>query len=314
MTDVESSWLAPKKWVPDFLRYLESEKGYSLKTSRNYRQSLLEASVFFVGKEWTNLEMLDFRRYLYHLSQKKTLKSASIRLHFSAMRSFYQYQLKLGLLKESPLAQLKLPAKEKRLPLFLSEEQMSAFLEAPSQLMAESGKNPKRGRAMETWQYLRDAAILEIFYSTGMRIDELVTLKIAAIYGEGREIRVVGKGKKERIVMLGAKARKAYAEYREHLPEMARSDFAIVAGNGKALSARMVQLMFKKYLLRAGLDHKLSPHKLRHSFATHLLDRGADLRSVQELLGHENVATTQVYTQVTAERLRSSYLQAHPRA
>lgn len=258
--------------------------------------------------------MPDFRRYLYQLSRQDKFKSASIRLRFSALRSFYKYQIRTGSLKENPLSELKLPVKEKRLPLFLSEDQVAVFLESPLKMMAEAQGKAKRGHSLEPWQYLRDAAILEIFYSTGMRIHELVGLRTADIHARNKAVRVVGKGKKERVVILGRKAIEAYEKYRQAVPLKARSDFAIVSSDGKALSARMVQLMFKKYLSHAGLDHNLSPHKLRHSFATHLLDRGADLRSVQELLGHENLSTTQVYTQVTADRLRSSYLKAHPRA
>jgi integrase/recombinase XerC len=310
----KNHWLEPKNWVPDFLHYMESEKGYSDKTSRNYRQSLLEVSKFFPGKSWSDLVMLDFRKYLYHLSQQGRFKAASLRLRFSAIRSFYKYQIRLGTLKSNPLDGLKLPVKEKRLPLFLSEDQITFFLESPLKMMAEALTREKRGNNLDPWQYLRDTAILEIFYSTGVRIHELVALKASDIHAQNKALRVVGKGKKERIVILGRKAKEAYEKYRQALPMKSRSEFAIVAPGGKALSARMVQLMFKKYLLHAGLDHKLSPHKLRHSFATHLLDRGADLRSVQELLGHENLSTTQIYTQVTADRLRSSYLKAHPRA
>ena len=314
MPEQKHSWLSPEGWVPDFLRYLELEKGYSDKTTRNYKQSLVEVSLFFAGKSWTDLRMPDFRRYLYHLSQKNQFKAASLRLRFSAIRSFYKYQIRIGTLKENPLSELRLPVKEKRLPLFLSEDQVTVFLESPLKMMTEAKGQAKRGHSLEPWQYLRDAAILEIFYSTGIRIHELVGLLASDIQLRNKAVRVVGKGKKERLVILGRNAMEAYEKYRQAIPLKARSDFAIVAPDGRSLSARMVQLMFKKYLSRSGLDHKISPHKLRHSFATHLLDRGADLRSVQELLGHENLSTTQIYTQVTAERLRSSYLKSHPRA
>jgi integrase/recombinase XerC len=308
------SWIEPKTWAPDFLHYLEHEKEYSRLTCRNYRHSLEEVAVFFTGKSWIELNLADFRRYLYHLSKTGKLDAASIRLRFSALKSFYNYQVRAGRLQESPLREIKLPKKEKRLPLFLSEDQVTVFLETPLKMMKEASQQIRRGRSLEPWQYLRDAAILEIFYSTGLRIHELASLKVTDIHGSSRQVRVVGKGKKERIVILGRKAMEAYESYRQALPRSARSDAAIVAPTGKPLSPRMIQLMFKKVLSHAGLDHNLSPHKLRHSFATHLLDRGADLRSVQELLGHEHVSTTQIYTQITADRLRSSYLKAHPRA
>jgi integrase/recombinase XerC len=308
------AWLESRAWVLNFLDHLDNEKGYSAKTSRNYQQMLWETTLFFPGKKWSELSLVDFRRYLYHLSQKKGLKIASIRLRFSALRSFYQYQIRLGLIKEGPLAGLKIPKHEKRLPLYLSEDQVNLFLNTPLKMMAEAGAQIKRGRALVTWQYLRDAAILEIFYSTGLRIHELVALKAKDFQSQDPIIRILGKGSKMRLVILGEKAMKAYENYREALPPRIRNQHAIVAPSGKPLSARMVQLMFKKVLAHAGLDHNLSPHKLRHSFATHLLDRGADLRSVQELLGHEKLSSTQIYTHVTVDRMRTAYLKSHPRA
>ncbi|NJK90938.1 MAG: tyrosine recombinase XerC [Blastochloris sp.] len=301
-------------WVQDFLRHLDSAKGYSDKTVRNYRQALMELRAFFADKKWDLLQTADFRRYLYHLMQQEKLKTASLRLRFSAFRSFYHHLIREGRLTRNPLLELKLPVKEKRLPLFLSEDQVEVFLRAPLEMGKAAENKKRRGKSLQAWQYLRDAAILEILYSTGMRIQELCSVQVGDIQSRGQIIRVMGKGKKERLVMLGSQARQAYERYREALPLSLSGEAALVGPSGEALGARSVQLMFKKYLAHAGLDPRLSPHKLRHSFATHLLDRGADLRSVQELLGHENLSTTQVYTQVTAERLRSSYQKSHPRA
>jgi site-specific recombinase XerD len=225
--------------------------------------------------------------------------------------------MRAGLTPESPLRELRLPAKKRRLPLFLSEEQALRLLAAPLELMKARRKQKKRGpgRELAEWQLWRDAAILEFFYSTGVRVAELAALRLTEVNFREKFARVVGKGNKERLVILGDPALAAIRAYREKLPEkLAVSEPLFVGPRGEPLTARAVQILFKRYLLRAGLDAKISPHKLRHSFATHLLDHGADLRGVQELLGHANLSTTQVYTQITAERLKRSYDQAHPRA
>jgi site-specific recombinase XerD len=172
----------------------------------------------------------------------------------------------------------------------------------------------KRGKELAKWQILRDAAILEMFYSTGLRLQELVDLEVDSVDERSLTMRVIGKGKKERMVVLGEPALEALQRYREALPPRLVGRVVFVGPSGKGLTPRAVQLLLKKYLELAGLDHRLSPHKLRHTFATHMLDGGADLRSLQELLGHTSLATTQIYTQVSAERLRRAYDDAHPRA
>jgi integrase/recombinase XerC len=290
----------------------------SPKTVRNYRHALGEFARMEPGVGWETAETDAFRMHLYRLSVERKLDTATLRLRFAALRSLYRFLIRRGWVKASPLTGLSLPSKEKRLPRFLSEAQVEALLAAPLQKRAaEAGGKRRRGRRREDWQYLRDAAILEFFYSTGMRVDELVSLGDADIDLRGGGVRVMGKGRKERLCLLGEPARGAYEGYRAVLAGAKKGghpEAAFVGPGGKGLTARAVQLLLKTYLAEAGLDPKLTPHKLRHSFATHLLDRGADLRSVQELLGHANLATTQVYTQVTAERLRKSYDRAHPRA
>jgi site-specific recombinase XerD len=309
--------LEPRGWTEDFLRHMEEGKGASPLTLRNYGKALEEFSAMTPGKTWPALQPLDFRTYLYALSKKETLKAASIRLRFSALRSFYKFLVRRERVKENPLEGMKLPLKEKRLPRFLSEEQVDRLLEAPLERMKRlegSGARRGPGRKKEEWQYLRDAALLEMAYSTGMRLHELTQLPDADIDRTNGTVRVLGKGGKERLCLLGRKGLESYRFYREALPLGADPQSAFVGSRGEALTPRAVQLLFKTYLEEAGLDAQLTPHKLRHSFATHLLDRGADLRSVQELLGHANVATTQIYTQVTSERLKKVYREAHPRA
>ncbi|MDR2463784.1 MAG: tyrosine recombinase XerC [Verrucomicrobiales bacterium] len=315
--ETKPAYLEPQEWAVEFLQHLTVSKGFSPLTLRNYGQTLREASALLADKNWRALTVTDFRRYLYQLSVRQRLSPASVRLRFSALRSFYKFLTRVGHTRENPLRDLQLPSKNKRLPLFMSEEQALKFLSSPLALWKERRQRKQcgRGRRLAKWQYLRDTAILECFYSTGVRVSELVGLKLRDVNFREKFARVVGKGRKERMVILGEPALAALREYREQLPERLRlCEPLFVSPNGSPLTARMVQILFKRYLVYAGLDVKISPHKLRHTFATHLLDHGADLRGVQELLGHANLSTTQVYTQVTAERLKKSYRQAHPRA
>jgi site-specific recombinase XerD len=314
MKDIKPVFLEPKDWVESFLRYLEHQKSFSAYTLRNYEQTITEFSKKYFGKNWKNLKQADFRQYLYALSGEGKMGTASVRLRFSALRSFYKYLIKQKHVMENPLTQLKLPNKPKRLPKFLSIEQVKQLLDAPLNLLKTLSSKKKAGRPMKEWQFYRDAAILEVFYSTGLRISELVSLRWEQIDERRQSIRVVGKGKKERLSVLGKPAIERLKEYREKIPQPLISKTVFVSDQGKELSDRTIQLSLKKYLSEAGLDHQLTPHKLRHSFATHLLEMGADLRSVQELLGHSNLSTTQIYTRVTADKLRRTYKDSHPRA
>ncbi|MEM9399042.1 MAG: site-specific tyrosine recombinase/integron integrase [Verrucomicrobiota bacterium] len=302
-------FLEPQEWTQRFFQYIENEKMQSSHTLRNYRQALGEVSVFFQGKQWDQLEYKDFRNYLFYLSKQDQLKGASMRLRFSALRSFYKYLQKFEIYEGNPVHTLKLPSTEKRLPKFLSEEQVTRFLEAPLELM----KSEKDTQA-KAWRYLRDAAILEFLYSTGLRISELVNAEEKDLDQNPPMIRVLGKGKKERLVPVGEYAMAALQKYRNTLPAHLHTGLLFIGPSGKKITPRAVQMMFKKYLAYAGLDPEITPHKLRHTFATHMLDHGADLRSVQEMLGHASLTATQIYTQVTTDRLKKSYEKSHPRA
>jgi len=307
--------MTPASWVDEFLAVLEVEKGYSLKTLRNYGHAIDEFSRAHSGARWDRLGADTFRDYLYGMVREGKLGPATIRLRFAALRSFYRFLLRRERVASNPLAGLTLPIKSRRLPQYLSEEQVLELLQAPERDWAgRQQAASRRGKPFQRWQMLRDAAILECLYSTGMRIDELVKMKDSDLDRRSGVLRVVGKGRKERMVILGKPALKAYRAYRDAVPMDASGEAAFVNPGGNPLTARAIQNLFKRYVVQAGLDTSLTPHKLRHSFATHLLDHGADLRGVQELLGHANLSTTQVYTQVTAERLRRSYNEAHPRA
>lgn len=286
-----------KRYIEKFLRYLEIEKNYSSLTLLNYRQDLEDFSNFL--KEETPLEGVDYlnlRRYLAHL-KGRNLKSRSIARKLSCLRSFFKFLCRDGYLKTNPTLSLSTFRLDKHLPSFLTEEEMLKLLQKPR------GNNERS---------LRDQAILETFYSTGMRISELVGLNIEDIDFISGVTKVRGKGKKERLLPVGEYALKAIRAY---LDKRRRRSFALFLNkNGRRLSTRGTRNVVRKYIRLASLGGHVSVHSLRHSFATHLLNRGADLRSVQELLGHANLSTTQIYTHLTTERLKRVYEKAHPHA
>jgi integrase/recombinase XerC/integrase/recombinase XerD len=235
---------------------------------------------------------------------KADMARASVRLRFAALRSFYVFLHMRGEIQKNTLLEVQLPKPEKRLPKFMTTSQVGTLLDTPAK--------SEKSRQAPTWMAARDAAILELFYSTGMRLSELVGLDVKDVDPIGETVRVFGKGARERICPVGGPALEAISHYRH----AARVETGPLFLNKlrRRISARAVDSLLKLRLRQAGLPADLSPHKLRHSFATHLLDNGADLRSVQTLLGHASLSTTQIYTHVTVERLKAAYLAAHPRA
>jgi integrase/recombinase XerC len=303
-----------------FLQHLATDRGASAYTQRNYRQALAEFQQWHqeerrASPAWEKLQRDDFRVYLRFLG-RHNLGRAAIQLRFCALRTFYKFLIRQGMVGESPIKNLALPKPGKRLPQFLTAQQMKDLLEAPLKLLPRAGvKESTRVRATALCR--RDVAVLETIYSCGLRISELCGLQAGDIDWAERLVRVRGKGKKERLVPIGETALKAIRGYWDVLPQPPSGEapvFFAVSKRPRPVSARDLQLRLKKYLALANLDPRLTPHKLRHSYATHLLDAGADLRSVQELLGHAHLVTTQVYTHLTTERLKRAYDQAHPRA
>jgi len=303
--------------VASFLDYLQTEAGSSPYTLRNYRQALTEFINWYeVSKNqsptWLRLKKTDFRAYLRFLGRGNLSRSA-VQLRFSALRSFYKHLIRRGKLTASPIKGISLPKKEKRLPQFLTPDQMIALLEAPLREL----HNVHKEEEVDPVPYLRDAAILEVIYSCGLRISEMCGLRVKDIDCEERLIRVQGKGKKERQLPISITALRAINGYWKAMEYPPTGDMPVFLANLDSLTPiypRIVQLRLKHYLQVTELDPSLTPHKIRHSYATHLLDAGADLRSVQELLGHENLTTTQVYTHLTTDRLKKAYDAAHPRA
>ena len=293
-----------------FLAHLGLDRAASPYTVRNYQEALVEFTCWHTAQRgappaWLTLERDDFRAYLRYLGRERLARSP-IRLRFSALRSFYKFLIRRGKLSATPIKNIQLPKLEKRLPRFLTSDQMLALLRAPGE---EHEAAVARGETRLETDRLRDRAVLETIYSCGLRISELCGLKVEDLDFEGALARVQGKGKKERIAPIGQHAIAAIQRYWKALPEFPKHHELVFR-----VTPMTVQRNLKTYLARAGLDPKITPHKLRHSFATHLLDRGADLRSVQELLGHANLVSTEVYTHVTVERLKKAYDAAHPRA
>jgi integrase/recombinase XerC len=308
-------------WIKKFLAHLATDRGASAYTQRNYQQALNEFARWHLEERksvavWDRLQRDDFRGYLRHLGRKQ-LSRAATQLRFSALRTFYKFLMRHGVVEILPIKNLSMPKLEKRLPRFLTQKQMEDLLLAPLQRLSTLPGKKSPGRPVSAEVCLRDVAVLETIYSCGLRVSELCGLRVEDIDFNEQIVRVMGKGKKERLVPIGQPALAAIQTYWNRLlspPAGAQPVFRADTKEAAPLNRLQLARQLKKYLIIAGLDPGLTPHKLRHSYATHLLDAGADLRSVQELLGHAHLITTQVYTHVTTERLKKAYDAAHPRA
>jgi integrase/recombinase XerC len=286
-----------------YIAYLEAEKNASKYTVRNYTDDLLGFFDFIQSKGIKSLKEVNkqtLRGYLSSLMEKGLAKS-SIARKLSAIRSFYRYLLREEMITSSPVATTASPKLDRRLPAFLSVEEAKRLVESPD-LSQPQGQ--------------RDRALLELLYASGMRISELVNMNVEQVNLNTNEIRVWGKGSKERVVLIGSPAARALSIYlnqgRPVLLGKKKNDALFVNRYGGRLPARRIQKILGKYART--IDKKVHPHMLRHTFATHLLDGGADLKVVQELLGHADLSSTQIYTHVTQSRARQIYLSAHPMA
>jgi len=309
-----------------FLDYLRAERDASVLTIRNYSADIMAFAAWFEEKykqriDWPRIDLFHLRGYLVHLTERQ-FDRATIHLKMSALRSLFKWLVRTERVKQNPLVGLTLPKKPRKLPKFLTIQQVEALLEAPlkassggrASRRAESAAGSSAGASLShDFAAWRDKAILETLYSAGLRIHELVQLNDDNVDVLGEVVLVRGKGKKERLAALGGPAIEALQRYLELRARNTRGPLFVNKFRDR-LTARSIQRMLKKYLIAVGLDPSLTPHKLRHSFATHMLDAGADLRSVQELLGHANLSTTQIYTHITPERLKKVYEKAHPRA
>lgn len=326
--------------VQEFLNYLKYEKRFSEHTAKCYDADLRQFGEYLIGASvcspsadepislshtkseeagvatavathaevkvdqlLLSVETATVRAYLAFLNEKQYSK-ATIARKLATLRSFYKFLVKRNQLGSNPVAVVRTPKQDKKLPMFLEYEDVKKLLQTPP---------------MNSWLGARDRAILETLYSTGIRVSELVALNLDDVDFLGEVVHVRGKGKKERISPIGSSALQVIQHYMEFRNKRAQSsrnfDMKVLFVNkhGRRLSTRSVRRKMDKYLKMAGLDPAISPHTLRHSFATHMLNNGADLRSVQELLGHQSLSTTQVYTHLTTRKLKEVYENAHPR-
>ena len=295
-------------WLP-FADYLAKERRYSAYTLRNYRQAFEDFYVWLaktgLEKPFDELDSRDARDFV--IEAQRRFGRRTLHNHVSGLRAFFKYWIQHGKLRRNPLAGLPLPKLERRLPKFLTEEQMTKLLAGPQRLLANG--------SIDEFTALRDRLVMELLYGGGLRVSELVGLNYGAIDLDSGVARVFGKGRKERLCPLGKVATALLVQCKAKLDDPPRpSEPVVVDQNNHRLAVRQVQLLLKRYLALAELPMDLTPHKLRHSYATHLLNAGADLRLVQELLGHAQLATTQVYTHVSVARLKEIHAKAHPRA
>ena len=294
------------RYVHKFLDYLSIERNYSPNTLTNYGHDLEEFHAFLGETAAESADLVLLRRYLAELKKRELAKSTLAR-KLASLRSFFRFLARVGYIKKNPITMLKSPKQDKRLPMFLSENDIDILFNFPVEEVSDS----------------RDKALLETIYSTGCRVSEIVGLNVADVDFLGGVLKVLGKGRKERLCPVGDRALRAARQYLESrkrdMKLSAAADKVMFLNHsrnqaGSRLTARSVRRILSARLAQASMRGKVSPHTLRHSFATHLLNRGADLRAVQELLGHENISTTAIYTHVTTDRLKNVYEKAHPRA
>ncbi|MBI4535213.1 MAG: tyrosine recombinase XerC [Ignavibacteriae bacterium] len=296
--------------VRRFLQHLSGEKNYSPNTIAAYEDDLRQF-VEFLARHFSDtrfsldaIDHITLRLFLGDLVEQRFSKR-SIARKLACVKSFFAYLYKKNVIATNPAANVRSPKLDKRLPVVLEEAEVEA-------LMAQPDRTTPKG--------LRDAAILETFYSTGIRLGELISLNLRDVDMEGSTMRVTGKGNKQRVVPFGRRAGEALASYMLVRDDFLRGNPAAIkeavflTPKGKRLTPKGVNCLMNIYIGRVSEITKKSPHVLRHSFATHMLNRGADLRAVKELLGHESLSTTQLYTHVSVHRLKSVYAQAHPKA
>jgi len=288
--------------LADFFRHLSSEKRYSPRTCENYQRDLWRLAAWLEQNgvpAWPELSLHDIRHYVADLS-RAGLSGQSIARHLSAIRRFYHFLVREGLTRDNPALDIRAPKTGRRLPKVADVDQIQQLLETPPDDPLE----------------IRDLAMFELMYSSGLRLAELAMLDLPALDFDSREIRVLGKGSKERVLPVGGKAIAALGRWlavRGQYASQAETA-AFVSQRGDRLSRRSIQARLARWGVRTGADQRLHPHLLRHSFASHMLESSGDLRAVQELLGHADIATTQVYTHLDFQHLARVYDQSHPRA
>lgn len=288
-----------KESIEDFLRYLLIDKNYSNNTIESYKEDLLKFSEFFNNKDISSIDIDDLKRYVKYLNNQE-LNELSISRNISCIKSFYKYLNIEKIIDNNPSDSLFLPKVRKKLPNTLSEEEVDRLLDI---------------KLTDMFSY-RNKAMLEVLYATGLRVSELVNLKMENIDFESDIIRTYGKGNKERVIPIGEYAKiyleKYLNEYRYQMLKHGNNEYVFLNNHGKNMTRQGFFKIIKQIANDAGIKKEISPHILRHSFASHLLKHGADLRTIQELLGHSNVSTTQIYTHISNEELKENYKNYHP--
>lgn len=291
--------------VNKFIDYLNYERHFSHYTVLNYHEDLKEFMNYLEKNSIDDINKIDYqviRKYLVHMHNKKLSKKSTSR-HISTLRSFFKYLKNHELIDNNPMTLISNPKLDKTLPKFLYEEELNIIEKIPDN---------------ETYLGIRDHLIIEMLYATGIRVSELSKIMLKDIDFSRNRITITGKGNKQRIVLYGSECQKLLNEYinksRLIILDGKQSEYLFVNTRANRLSENSIRIIIKNILKQSGLNIKLTPHVLRHTFATDLLNNGADLRTVQELLGHENLKTTEVYTHITNERLKKVYSTCHPRA
>lgn len=290
--------------LKQFICYLKYEKKYSDLTIKNYERDI---DYFLLFLDDNNINYISdvkyqtIRKYLIHLHNHEYSKK-TISRYISSLRTFFKYLYNENIILNNPTILISNPKLDKKLPTFLYTNNLEKLLATPN---------------IENQLGIRDSLILELLYSTGIRVSELINIKVNDVNFSDKRIKIKGKGNKERYVLYGSICEQKLENYLKNshpFLDIKKSNYLILNKNGDKMTSRYIEILIKKYQKLAGININVTPHTLRHTFATHLLDGGADLKTVQELMGHESLSSTQVYTHVTSERLRNVYLHTHPRA
>lgn len=290
-----------KEYIEEYLNKLEYEKNYSINTIIAYKENLSEFYLFLEKNKIKDCSYEDIRIYIKELFDKN-YSNSSICRQISCLRGFFKYLYSCNYINNNPMILISNPKSNKRLPKFLYYEDLEKILKTPNE---------------KDYIELRNLLVLELLYSTGVRVNELVNIKISDIDFSLRKIKILGKGNKERYVLFGTPCLELINKYMNisrNKMDINNSEYLLLSKTGKKINSREIRNIIDKEVEISGLKIKISPHTFRHTYATHMLNEGADLRTVQELLGHENLSTTTIYTHLTNEKLRSAYLNAHPRA
>lgn len=287
--------------IEKFLEYLDKELNYSTKTIEDYRYDLSIYTNYIKTNKinYLTINKSEIMQFLKMLDDHKYTNKSISRI-LSGIRSFYNYLVEVKIIKENIFKRIRNPKIEKKLPNYLNIVELETILDSISE---------------DTTEGILEKCLFELIYSTGIRVSETSDIRLKDIDLKEFSIRIIGKGNKERIVYFGESARvilEKYLSIRNELLIKGECDYLFINKNGNKMSRQSIEYMINKIVKNSNLKHKISPHTLRHTFATHLLDNGADIRSVQEMLGHENLNTTEIYTHVSNERLRAAYLKYHP--